>query len=63
MNFTDCQTKSRATAKYPAIGHAVIYPNRIVYFPRGEENIIMRIAYLTQSYSPMVSGVKDEIGV
>jgi NTP pyrophosphatase (non-canonical NTP hydrolase) len=26
MKFTDYQTKSRATAKYPAIGHAVIYP-------------------------------------
>jgi len=26
MNFTDYQTKSRATAKYPAIGHPVIYP-------------------------------------
>jgi NTP pyrophosphatase (non-canonical NTP hydrolase) len=26
MNFTDYQTKSRATAKYPAIGHAIIYP-------------------------------------
>jgi NTP pyrophosphatase (non-canonical NTP hydrolase) len=26
MNFNDYQTKSRATAKYPAIGHAVIYP-------------------------------------
>jgi NTP pyrophosphatase (non-canonical NTP hydrolase) len=26
MNFTDYQTKSRATAKYPVIGHAVIYP-------------------------------------
>ena len=26
MNFTDYQTKSRATAKYPAIGHVVIYP-------------------------------------
>ncbi|MDP1624149.1 MAG: nucleoside triphosphate pyrophosphohydrolase family protein [bacterium] len=26
MNFTDYQQKSRATAKYPAIGHAVIYP-------------------------------------
>lgn len=26
MNFTDYQTKSRATANYPAIGHAVIYP-------------------------------------
>ena len=26
MNFTDYQTKSRLTAKYPAIGHAVIYP-------------------------------------
>ena len=26
MNFTDYQTKSRATAKYPSIGHAVIYP-------------------------------------
>ena len=26
MNFTDYQTKSRATAGYPAIGHAVIYP-------------------------------------
>jgi NTP pyrophosphatase (non-canonical NTP hydrolase) len=26
MNFTDYQTKSRATAKYPAIGHTVIYP-------------------------------------
>ena len=26
MNFADYQTKSRATAKYPAIGHAVIYP-------------------------------------
>jgi len=23
-----------AAAKYPAIGHAVIYPNRIGYFPR-----------------------------
>ena len=26
MNFTDYQTKSRVTAKYPVIGHAVIYP-------------------------------------
>ncbi|MEP6895503.1 MAG: nucleoside triphosphate pyrophosphohydrolase family protein [Chloroflexota bacterium] len=26
MNFNDYQTKSRMTAKYPAIGRAVIYP-------------------------------------
>ena len=26
MNFNDYQQKSRKTAKYPAIGHAVIYP-------------------------------------
>jgi NTP pyrophosphatase (non-canonical NTP hydrolase) len=26
MNFTEYQTRSRATAKYPAIGHGVIYP-------------------------------------
>lgn len=26
MNFTDYQQKSRATAKYPVIGHRVIYP-------------------------------------
>ena len=26
MNFSDYQQKSRATAKYPVIGHAVIYP-------------------------------------
>jgi len=26
MNFNDYQIKSRKTAKYPAIGHAVIYP-------------------------------------
>ena len=26
MNFSDYQTKSRATAKYPVIGQAVIYP-------------------------------------
>jgi NTP pyrophosphatase (non-canonical NTP hydrolase) len=26
MNFTDYQQKSRGTAKYPVIGHAVIYP-------------------------------------
>jgi NTP pyrophosphatase (non-canonical NTP hydrolase) len=26
MNFNDYQTKSRKTAKYPAIGHTVIYP-------------------------------------
>ncbi len=26
MNFTDYQRKSRATAKYPIIGHGVIYP-------------------------------------
>jgi NTP pyrophosphatase (non-canonical NTP hydrolase) len=26
MNFTEYQTKSRKTAKYPVIGHAVIYP-------------------------------------
>ena len=26
MNFNDYQTKSRGTAKYPAIGLAVIYP-------------------------------------
>jgi len=26
MNFTDYQTKSRKTAKYPAIGHPVVYP-------------------------------------
>ena len=26
MNFIDYQSKSRRTAKYPAIGHPVIYP-------------------------------------
>jgi NTP pyrophosphatase (non-canonical NTP hydrolase) len=26
VNFSDYQAKSRATAKYPVIGHAVIYP-------------------------------------
>ncbi|MCC6261062.1 MAG: nucleoside triphosphate pyrophosphohydrolase family protein [Anaerolineales bacterium] len=26
MNFTDYQSKSRATAKYPVIGQGVIYP-------------------------------------
>ena len=26
MNFNDYQDKSRKTAKYPAIGHPVIYP-------------------------------------
>ena len=26
MNFNNYQTKSRTTAKYPAIGHPVIYP-------------------------------------
>ena len=26
MNFDEYQTKSRKTAKYPAIGHPVIYP-------------------------------------
>jgi NTP pyrophosphatase (non-canonical NTP hydrolase) len=26
MNFTDYQTKSHRTAKYPSIGHPVIYP-------------------------------------
>jgi len=26
MNFSEYQTKSRKTAKYPAIGHPVIYP-------------------------------------
>ncbi|WKZ36549.1 MAG: nucleoside triphosphate pyrophosphohydrolase family protein [Anaerolineales bacterium] len=26
MKFSDYQTKSRVTAKYPAIGHGVIYP-------------------------------------
>jgi NTP pyrophosphatase (non-canonical NTP hydrolase) len=26
MNFSDYQQKSRATAKYPVIGHGVIYP-------------------------------------
>ena len=26
MDFSDYQTKSRKTASYPAIGHAVIYP-------------------------------------
>ena len=26
MNFNDYQTKSRNTAKYPIIGHGVIYP-------------------------------------
>ena len=26
MNFTDYQTKSRATAQYPTIGHPVVYP-------------------------------------
>ena len=26
MNFSEYQTKSRKTALYPAIGHAVIYP-------------------------------------
>lgn len=26
MNFNDYQTKSRVTAKYPAIGHGIIYP-------------------------------------
>ena len=26
MNFTDYQQKAKATAKYPIIGHGVIYP-------------------------------------
>lgn len=26
MNFSDYQTRSRATAAYPAIGHPVVYP-------------------------------------
>jgi NTP pyrophosphatase (non-canonical NTP hydrolase) len=26
MNFTDYQNKARGTAKYPVIGHGVIYP-------------------------------------
>jgi NTP pyrophosphatase (non-canonical NTP hydrolase) len=26
MNFSDYQTKSRRTARYPAIGHPLIYP-------------------------------------
>ncbi len=26
MNFTDYQQKAKATAKYPVIGHGVIYP-------------------------------------
>jgi NTP pyrophosphatase (non-canonical NTP hydrolase) len=26
MDFSDYQSKSRKTARYPAIGHAVIYP-------------------------------------
>jgi NTP pyrophosphatase (non-canonical NTP hydrolase) len=26
MDFNEYQTRSRVTAKYPAIGHAVIYP-------------------------------------
>jgi NTP pyrophosphatase (non-canonical NTP hydrolase) len=26
VNFSDYQNKSRATAKYPVIGHGVIYP-------------------------------------
>ena len=26
MNFVEYQTKSRKTAKYPPIGHAVVYP-------------------------------------
>jgi NTP pyrophosphatase (non-canonical NTP hydrolase) len=26
MDFTEYQTKSRKTAKYPSIGHGVIYP-------------------------------------
>jgi NTP pyrophosphatase (non-canonical NTP hydrolase) len=26
MNFADYQSKSRKTARYPAIGHGVIYP-------------------------------------
>ena len=26
MNFHEYQTKSRVTAKYPAIGHGVVYP-------------------------------------
>jgi NTP pyrophosphatase (non-canonical NTP hydrolase) len=26
MNFSDYQTRARATAKYPVIGHPVIYP-------------------------------------
>lgn len=26
MNFSDYQTKARATAKYPVIGHGVVYP-------------------------------------
>jgi NTP pyrophosphatase (non-canonical NTP hydrolase) len=26
MDFTEYQTKSRVTAQYPAIGHAIVYP-------------------------------------
>lgn len=36
MNFTDYQTKARATAKYPVIGHGVIYPTLELVNEAGE---------------------------
>ena len=36
MNFTDYQTKARATAKYPVIGHGVIYPTLRLVNKAGE---------------------------
>lgn len=36
MNFNDYQTKSRKTAKYPTIEHAVIYPTLRLVNEAGE---------------------------
>ena len=50
MNFTDYQTKSRATAKYPAIGHSVIYPtlglvNEAVPSPDGLPDVVTNVFF------------------
>ena len=65
MNFTDYQTKSRKTAKYPDIGHPVIYPTLGLANEAGE--VAGKIKKIFRDKAGVINGedreaLKSELG-
>ena len=65
MDLTDYQTKSRKTAKYPSIGHPVIYPTLGLANEAGE--VAGKIKKIFRDKSGVINGedreaLKGELG-